>query len=187
MSFLAKIGNFLNTPNGLLLVLLMLIGILILGALIARKVVSKYYKGQFLTLLALIYLSLIFFIITYSFRKAGKVTAAVVPRLWIFGLLGCCIYLLMNIFRGNESKDPEGGSLIKPLVYIGMCLIYIILMPFLGFFIASFIFLITSFLFLNYHRWRVIFLISIAWIAFNYFIFYKLFYVSFPQGVIINI
>lgn len=187
MSALAKFGNSMNTQVGLLFVVIIFIGFLALSAFTTRKVLPREYRGQFLVILALIYISLVFLIITYSFRKSGQVTAAMIPRLWIFGLLACCLYLLINIFRKKESRDPESGSFKMPLLYIVSCIAYVALMPLLGFFIASFLFLIAGIVMLHYHRWMVIMLISVGWIAFNYLLFYRLFFVSFPQGIILNL
>ena len=187
MNSLAKFGNAMNSPMGLLGIIIVFIGFLILCDFATRKVLPKYYRGQFIVTLALMYISLVFLIITYSFRKSGQVTAAMLPRLWIYGLLGCCIYTLVSIFRGKETKDPEGGSFKMPLIYIGICIAYVALMPFLGFFIDSLVFLVVGIVVLKYYRWKVIVCISIGWIAFNYFLFYKLFYVSFPQGIILHL
>lgn len=187
MGSLAKLGNSMNSPIGLWLILLAFVGFLALSAFGTRKIVPRSHRGQFIIIVALIYVSLVFLIITYSFRKSGQVTAAMLPRLWIYGLLACCVYLLINLFKGKGSKDPQGGSFKTPLLYIGMCIAYVALMPILGFFLASLFFLVAGILVLGYFRWKVIISISIGWIAFNYFLFYKLFYVSFPQGIIFHL
>jgi len=177
----------MNTPQGLLFIIIVFIGYLFLSGFAIKKAMPKEYRGQTLVIFALIYISIVFLLITYSFRKSGQVTAAMLPRLWIFGILACCVYLLINILRKKESRDPESGSFKLPLLYITASIIYVAVMPLLGFFIASFIFLVASILMLHYRRWFIIMLISIGWIAFNYILFYRLFFVSFPQGFLLNL
>lgn len=187
MNPIGDFGSFLNSKTGLLVVLGVFLVYLIIGYIAAKPLAKKHYRGQFVVILALIFISILFLIITYSFRKSGVVHSGVIPRIWIFGILACCIYLLISIFSGKESPDPEAGSLQRPLIFILVTLIYIVLMPFVGFFLASFIFLIVGIVILEYRKWGVILAVSVGWIAFNYFLFYKLLFVPFPQGIILKI
>jgi len=187
MNAISKLGSFLNSKTGLLVVSGVFLAYLIIGYIAAKPLAKKHYRGQFVVILALIFVSILFLIITYSFRKSGVVHSGVIPRLWIFGILACCVYLLITIFTGKESPDPEGGSLQRPIIFILVTLTYIVLMPYLGFFIASFVFLAAAIIMLEYRRWGVILAVSAGWIAFNYFLFYKLLFVPFPQGIILKL
>lgn len=186
MNAIGKLGSFLNSKTGLLVVVGVFLLYLLIGYLAVKPLAKRQYRGQFVVILALIYISILFLIITYSFRKSGVVHSGVIPRIWIFGILACSVYLLITIFTGKESPDPEAGSLRRPIIFILTTLVYIMLMPYLGFFIASFIFLILAILLLEYRRWGVILAVSAGWIIFNYLLFYRLLFVPFPQGIILK-
>lgn len=186
MNVISKLGSFLNSKTGILVVAGVFLAYLVIGYIAAKPLSKKRYRGQFVVILALIFISILFLIITYSFRKSGVVHSGVVPRIWIFGIFACCVYLLIRIFSGKENPDPQTGNFQRPIILILQTLLYIVLMPYLGFFIASFIFLIVSIVMLEFKRWGIILAISIGWIAFNYFLFYKLLFVSFPQGIILK-
>jgi len=185
MKSLAELGKTLNTSSGLLCLIAGLIVFITIGLLATRKVLRKEYRGQFAVILFLIYLCIAFLIISFSFRKSGPVSAALLPRLWIYSILLSSIYLLYRIFSGIEKSDPVQGSFHKPIPYILVCFAYAAVMPYLGFFLASLVFLIIGIVLLNYRKWTVIIAISIGWILFNYFLFYKLLFVPFPEGVIL--
>jgi hypothetical protein len=177
----------MNSQIGLLAIFLLFIATLTACAFASRFFLKKEYRGQFVVLVALVYVSVVFFIMTFGFRKSGSVSAAAVPRLWIFGILACCTYLLVIMIRGTEAPDPSSSSFLKPIQYILLCLVYVILIPYLGFFIASLAFLVIGIVILSYRKWLVIIGIAVGWLAFSYFLFYKLLFVPLPEGLLIKL
>jgi hypothetical protein len=187
MSLLGKLGTMMNSQVGLLVIFILFIATLMLGVFASRSFLKKEYRGQFAVLVALIYISIVFFIMTFGFRKSGLVSAAAVPRLWILGILSCCTYLLVIMLNGTESPDPSTSSFAKPIQYILLALVYVVLIPYLGFFIASLAFLIIGIVILAYRRWTVIIGVALGWLAFSYFLFYKLLFVPLPEGLLISL
>ncbi len=185
-TLLRQTAIFLNTKAGFLVLLATMAVFILVFIILSRVVVKKQYRGQFVVLATLVSVSLAFFVMTFAFRKSGSVSADVVPRLWIAGILACAVYLLAVILRGTESPDPSGGSLLPPIRYILICLAYLLIMPWLGFFIGSVIFLVAGMLVLSYRKWFVILCVSVGWLAFSYLLFYKLLFVPLPMGKILE-
>lgn len=177
---------YLNSATGFYVLLATVAVFVVVFLLVSRVAVRKEYRGQFVLLCTLVFVSLAFFVMTFGFRKSGSVSADVVPRLWIAGILACAVYLLVIMLRGTEDPDPAGGNIVPPIRYILICLAYLLAMPWLGFFIGSVVFLVTGMLVLSYRKWLVIVSVSVGWLAFAYFLFYKLLFVPLPMGKILE-
>jgi hypothetical protein len=185
-TLLRKTALYLNTPTGFFVLLATVAAFVVVFILLSRVVVRKEYRGQFVVLATLVFVALSFFVMTFGFRKSGSVSADVVPRLWILGILACAVYLLVIMLRGTEDPDPTGGALVPPIRYILICLAYLLAMPYLGFFIGSVVFLVTGMLVLSYRKWIVILSVSAGWLAFSYLLFYRLLFVPLPMGKILE-
>ncbi|MHB8909143.1 MAG: tripartite tricarboxylate transporter TctB family protein [Syntrophales bacterium] len=143
------------------------------------------YLGNIMVPSCLIVLSLVFWILTLDFPQdvAG---AAVIPRLYIFLILVLSGLILMQIFRGREKSPPRlerKGFLF--LTMVGL-IVYFLVMPLLGYFLSTFLFLVVMMHMLAYKRRGFIWLIAGGWVIFSYFLFYKLLYIQLPLGVFEN-
>lgn len=152
-----------------------------LGILVHRSRMRQYL-GNILIPSCLIALSLVFLVFTFDFRveEAGP---AVIPRFYIFLILLLSSIILMQIFRGKEKVVPgierKGFLALVMAVLIG----YFLAMPFMGYFLSTFIFIVLMLHMLSYRRKWLIWLIAGGWVIFSYYVFYKLLYIQLPLGV----
>jgi len=146
-----------------------------------RRSRMKPYLGNILIPSCLIALSLVFLAFTFDFpvQEAGP---AVIPRLYIFLILILSSLILMEIFRGKGKTVPKiertGLLALVTVTLIG----YFLVMPLLGYFLSTFIFIVLMLYMLSYRKKRLIWLIAGGWVIFSYFVFYKLLYIQLPLG-----
>ncbi len=182
-SLMAKLaaGKALN-----FLAIFFVIIFLIIGFFVNRSPKRKYL-GRIMLPLFFIILSIILFIISYSFPSNEKVGPSVIPRLWIFILIPLNIYLLIDILRQKKEIEHEGGNTKIVFGFIGLLILYLICIFYIGYFISSFVFLLVGIYMLGYRKYLTMLLISAGWLLFSYLIFYKLLYVPLPVGKLIEI
>jgi len=181
-NILAKLatGKTLN-----FLVIFLIILLLVIWFITKRSAKGKYLDGIMLPLF-FIALSIVFFLISYTFPSNEKVGPSVVPRLWILILVPLNIFLLIDIFRKKkEIKESEGNQAIV-WGFIGLLLLYLISIFYIGYFISSFVFLFVGIYMLGYRKYLTMLIISTGWLLFSYLIFYKLLYVPLPVGKLIE-
>lgn len=82
------------------------------------------------------------------------------PRIVTFFLVVFMGALLLQI-RGKEKKPSSGGGLKKPVALFAITLVYLGSMPFLGYTLGSFLFLLVTMVFLGTRRKRA-FLIALV-------------------------
>jgi hypothetical protein len=181
-----QLGIFLNSTAGFWAVCAGLAVLLFAGRFVLRRFIGKDYQGQAMVILTLALVSVVFLALTIWFPVRGEVSAAVVPRLWIAGILACLVYLIVKILNKTESPDEVAGDLSLPIKFILATLGYIVLMVLVGYFIASVIFLAVTMTLLSYRRRLVILAISCGWMVFSYVVFYRVLFVPLPQGLLIN-
>lgn len=181
-NFVARLasGKSLN-----FLVLFFVIIFMIVGFFVNRSPRRKYLSRIMLPIF-FIMLSIIFFIISFSFPSNEKVGPSIIPRLWIFILIPLNIYLLFNILRQKKEIVQERGNTKIVFGFIGLLIIYLISIFYIGYFISSFIFLLVGIYMLGYRKYLTMLLISAGWLLFSYLIFYKLLYVPLPMGKLIE-
>jgi hypothetical protein len=61
-------------------------------------------------------------------------------------------------------------------------IVYFLALPFLGYFLSSFLLVVVLLQTLSYPRKGLIYLIAAGWVIFSYFAFYKLLYIQLPLG-----
>ena len=107
---------------------------------------------------------------------------AVVPRLWIFTLVPLCVLLLINTFRNKEGIEKTEQKLDTVLMFIGFLVTYLLMMYYIGYFLSTFIFIITGIFYLGYKNIKIMIATALIWIMFSYFIFFKILYIPLPTG-----
>jgi len=181
-----SIDTFLDSPTGLVVLLAILLMIETPLYVLLRKKRCPFI-GQILVLVSLVYVSLVFLLLSFAFPVKGKVSAGVTPRLWIVGILLCTLYLAGRIKKGNEKPDPSvpGSQLRMAFLFILLCVGYLGIIDLVGFFPASFFFLLIGMRLLSYKHPLGLIVLSLGWIAFLYVVFYSLLSVPFPEGILI--
>ena len=88
-----QLGAFLNSTTGFWAISAGIAVLLIAGRAVIKKFIRKEYSGQAMVILSLSLVSVVFLVLTLWFPVRGEVSAAVVPRLWIAGIIACLAYL----------------------------------------------------------------------------------------------
>lgn len=174
--------KFFSEGIGLMWLSIGVLAILLVIGIWVRHSRMKPYLTNILIPSCLIALSLVFLVFTFDFRveEAGP---AVIPRFYIFLILLLSSIVLMQIFSGKEETVPKierTGLLVSAMAaLIG----YFLVMPFIGYFLSTFIFIVLMLYMLSYRRKGLIWLIAGGWVIFSYYVFYKLLYIQLPLGV----
>ena len=92
----------------------------------------------------------------------------------------------------KETMEPAGAvafELVSPtarqILIIASMLVYMILLKYLGFLIATFLFLLVQFSLLGYRKKFTILMVSVCITVVTFFVFKKIFLIMFPEGVIL--
>ena len=168
-------GAGLNILIAGLLVALVAIGIS------ARRSRRKEYFGEILVPSSLIALSILLFVITFTFPEEEAGPSAV-PRLWAFWTCVMCGAILWQVFRGKAKPDPESGRLGFLLLVTVLLIGYYFAILTAGYFISSFVFLALLMHIMAFKKRWIIFGVSAGWVLFSYVVFYRLLYIQLPLG-----
>ncbi len=184
-----KLIRYLGNGTGFALLLSAMVVILALAAVVVLRSSKKEYAGRILFPLFFIELAFVFLVLLLGFpaKKEVGVGAGVVPLLWIIGIFSFSLLLFIKAILGFEEKDPQWGRVGVVFVYLGLTILYLVLMPYIGYFIATILFLVGGMYYLSYKKWKVIFSLTAGWLLFSYFAFYKLLYVPLPTGKLITL
>ncbi len=165
------------------LLLLALYG-LVIGLTFAFK--RQWISADTVIGLLLIFLGIFLYTLTLDFPK-GKLTATVgpasMPRLWIYGLWFFSLWMIVTHIKNGKQIDAAPASQLRtPVLLAGLMLLYVILVPYLGYYITTFLFLIGGAYLLNYRRHVLIWATALSYILFSYVVFYKILQVPLPTG-----
>ena len=107
--------------------------------------------------------------------------------MYIFLILILSSILLLQIFRGKEKAVPPLER--KGFLFLVMAILiaYFLAMPWMGYFLSTFLFIVLLMHMLSYKKKGRIWLIAGGWVIFSYFLFYKLLYIQLPLGVFENL
>jgi len=172
---------FFSEGAGLNLLIAGLLVALVAIGISARRSRRKEYFGEILVPSSLIALSILFFVITFSFPE-GEAGPSAIPRLWAFWTCVMCGAILWQVFRGKAKPDPESGRLGFLLLITVLLIGYYFAILTAGYFISSFVFLALLMHILAFKNRWIIFGVSAGWVLFSYAVFYRLLYIQLPLG-----
>ncbi len=181
-NILAKLAS--GKPLQFLLLTVLLILLAVAFLLFFSK--KKDYLGQIMIPLFFIFLAFIFFLLTFAFPTNDEVGPSVVPRLWIFLLIPLNLYLLIDVLKKKE-KMIQNGDKNTVFKFVLLLVLYLFSIFYLGYFLSSFLFVFLGIYLLGYRKYLPIILISCGWVLFSYFIFYRILFVPFPVGKLIEV
>lgn len=123
-----------------------------------------------------------------SFRFPSD--SAFFPRVLSILLLSLSVLLLVRVFRQLPPEDRTDGirgnafNLMKspPILVFGSTVLYVVVIPFLGFLVSTALFLFGSILFLNRRRPVLAAIYGICYAATIYFLFHTVLKVTLPSG-----
>ena len=183
-----EIIKYLGKGSGLGILIVLMAAIFVAAGFLLNRSKLRNYTGRILVPLFFIEFASVFGIIVLGFpeMKGDEVGPGVVPFLWIIGILVLALFLLIRGFMGKEEVDPKWGETVKVIIFIGMTILYLFMMQIIGYTLATLAYLIGGMLYLSYKNWKVMITISVVWVIFSYFIFFKLLYVPLPKGILIE-
>lgn len=137
----------------------------------------------------------------YGYIAIGNVSAdsRLFPRATALVIILCAAVIFLRSFLRAEGQDvddgaPEAtiavvaeGGLSGPLrvaIAFGMSIAYILSVPFLGFAIATPIFMIASAVVFGYRNWLAIGLTTVVYVGFVTFMLRRVFYVLLPEPLL---
>lgn len=112
--------------------------------------------------------------------------AAMIPRLWSAVLIPAALFLIYRAFRGQEEAPEKAGRLDKVAMVAVALVIAAFLMKYLGYFLCSAAFIFICMYMLDYRKYATMLALSAAWVAFSYFVFYKMLWVTLPLGTVMK-
>jgi len=182
------IVRYLGKGSGLILLIIGMVVIFFTVLLVTLRSAKREFAGRIVVPVFFLEAAIIFLVILLNFpaKKQAGVGAGVVPMLWIIGISGFSILLLVKALIGSEEKDPKRGRIDVVLVSVGATILYLILIQYIGYFISSVLFLGGSMYYLTYRNWKVIAGVTAGWLLFSYFAFYKLLFVPLPTGTLLR-
>ncbi|TVQ43842.1 MAG: hypothetical protein EA371_14465 [Gammaproteobacteria bacterium] len=145
--------------------------------------------GELMVLSVVLSLALLFFVMTEALPPPSPVDtvgARGVPRLWLFVLLPLALYQVFLILR--QRRKGGGKPKKKPLLLftsLGFMTSYVLLVPVLGYLLASAIYMPALLWLLNYRHPVIIVVLTGAWLTFSYFIFQRVLFVDLPAGTLL--
>jgi len=163
-----------------LLIAILLLSLFGIGVAVCRSGKKEYF-GNILLPSGLIALSILFFVITFSFPKED-VGPDAVPHLWIFWTILLSMVVLYQVLRGTVAPDPELGRISFLIIIICLLVAYYFAMQIAGYFLSTFLFLVILMHILSYRKKIIIYLVAGGWVAFSYVVFYKILFIQLPLG-----
>ncbi len=178
-----KIAKFVESTGFKYFIWGLLLIYILIGIFLHR---SKYIgvTEEIMIPLFLIFLSVVFYFITYSFPTGEKVGPSVVPRLWIYFIVPLSLFAIFGAIKDKKIIFHKGSDIVFKFVLL--LILYLFGIVYIGYFISSFLFIFISISLLGYRKYFTIFLISLGWLLFSYFIFYKMLFVPLPTGKLIE-
>ncbi len=147
----------------------------------------EWVNGDTVIAAFLIFLSAFLYYLTLDFPRgklASTVGPASMPRLWIYGLWFFSSWLIVQTLRGkNPTENHTGGSVLQPLKLITLMLGYLVIIQYVGYYLSTFLFLLTGTYMMKYRKHVVIWAVVIGFVAFSYLIFYRVLQVPLPRGI----
>ncbi|OQX89022.1 hypothetical protein B6D60_00260 [candidate division KSB1 bacterium 4484_87] len=163
-----------------------LISALPLGILAYRR---KWLRGEVVIAYILIAISLYLYAQTFNF-PTGKLSRAAgpasMPRLLIYAMIFFSAWLIVDLIRHQSfvNVKSEKKGFIQALSLVGIMTGYLLVINYLGYFISTFIFLISGIYVMSYRRHWIVFLFAIGFLLLAYVAFIKVLQVPLPRGII---
>jgi len=182
-TLLAGIGE---TP-ALYFLQVILIALNIILALALLRSSFRHKVGELMILSVVTSLAIIFYVMSGALPPPSPVDtvgARGIPRLWIYLLLPLALYQTWLILRTKQKSKSKK----KPLLlfgFLGFMSSYVLLIPILGYLLASLIYMPGILWYLKYRHPYTIVALTLGWAAFAYLVFQRLLYVDLPRGVLL--
>ncbi len=170
-----------TTMIGFAISSLLIISIISLALILKRKTSITIWFSA-----GMIWLSLMFLHQTFSFiipPEANITSPALIPRIWSILLILLSTSLIATELLGSK-KEPIKEDNVKTIQIIVLTLLYFLSVPFMGFYVATYIFLSISLFILQNKNIYTIFVTASTFTIVCYLIFQLALGISFPTGIL---
>ncbi len=171
--------------------LVVLFFLFLISFLVLRKVKPAALSQDTVIAMVLFFLSVYVFYLSAGFpsgKLAGSVGPATIPQLWAVILALFTLWLIVKNFINAEAKNSnqEKNKVWKATALIILMAAYLVIMPFLGYYISTAVFLIAGMLMLNYKNYLVISLTVLGFLISSYYVIQLVLQVPLPAGRLFN-
>ncbi len=187
---MAQIGRFFAGHN--VLTQLVFLGVVLAIGWLGLRPFKKLrrYTGQILVLLGILWIGLLFYFVTYSFRvprfASVATTGATVPRFWFYVLIPITLLAFIPMLKGHEVPDQKSGNIWRLGVVFAALVLSLLSFRFIGYYISSAVFLVVVMWVLDSREKVELIVVPVGWVIFSYFFFYRLLYVRLPIGTLFS-
>ena len=183
-TLLAGLGE--GPPLAALKTILVVINVIL--ALVLLRTTFRHRMGELMVLSAVMSLAILFYVMSETLPPPSPVDtvgARGVPRLWIYLLLPLALYQVFLILRERPGKKKKKHKPLLLFTFMGIMTSYILLIPILGYMLASLIYLPGALWLLKYRHPVVIGVLTGGWLLFSEFVFRRMLFVDLPTGVLL--
>ena len=161
--------------------------IIVINLLLAFILAHSSFRkraGELMVLSVVASLAILFYVLSASLPPPSPVDtvgARGVPRLWIYLLLPLALYQVFLVARHRE----QATGLERPYElfrFIGILTCYILLVPWLGYLLASAIYMPAAIWYFNFRRPLLIAVLTLGWLLFSWLVFQRVLFVDLPAG-----
>ena len=150
--------------------------------MVKKKFSSIFWEG--IVLFAVSILGIVMSFISHKdFNVEWKLSPYLFPLIISIFLFILSISILASSLKENEKrKEKEKGDIKSLLIFGLICVLYLLVLNFLGFVLSSILLLISLMILLGERRWWFIALVSIISTVVIYLLFAKYLSVMLPKG-----
>ena len=134
----------------------------------------------------MLFISAFVYYSTLSFqvgKLSGSVGPASIPRLWAILL---ALFSVWQIIKNVKEKkdDVKSSKLYKTLGLIFLMAMYLVIVNYIGYYIATGLFLVAGMIWMNYKNYIVIILTTGGFLLMSYYVIQMLLQVPLPNGLL---
>lgn len=137
----------------------LLFALVVSGLLVvAHRLRPGWVRGDTVIAASLAGLAAYMYYLTLAFpvgRLTRTVGPATMPRVLIYVMVVCCLWVLVARFRKPSPPRepvPEGQRVSRPLALVALTGAYLLVIPFAGYYLGTFLFLLAGMALLRYRR-----------------------------------
>jgi len=139
---------------------------------------------EMVLLTGLLSLSLLFYVMAAPLPPPSEldpISARGIPRLWALAMVPILIYLIWRLSTHGDTTQ-ERQSPLELFGFVGLMTAYLITMPWVGYLLASLVYMPVAIWMLGYRRPVIIILLTAGWLVFSEVVFRGVLYVDLPTG-----
>lgn len=126
----------------------------------------------------------------YNMERIAQYGPDFFPKTLAVMMLCLSVMLIVNAVKGKYQRDMESidkKGFIRSAISIGISVVYLLLMQFLGFLLSTFLFLYALMTFIGHKGKRVRFISCLGVTLVVFGIFYLFLKIPLPEGIFFNL